>query len=140
MAINFKPLLNLQYWFGNSPPPMAPEWASIFFGVFGAMFLFGLIIRLVASRGKHDRFVAQSFVRLSRLLVVLGVLGIIIVFLSFEQIPFLGSRFWFLIWGLILIIWFGWIVRYLVKVVPKERQAAFERARREQYLPKSNSR
>ena len=100
------------------------------------MLIVGAIIRMVGNRRNEDRFVTETFNRIGKLLVTMGFLGFILFFFSYQNIVLLSARFWFLAWGLGLIVWAVFILQYVVKVVPKERAAMSEKAEMDKYLPK----
>lgn len=136
MRVDIRPLLKLDYWFSSRPPAMGSAEASFLFIIFGIMFVVGTAIRLASSKGKHDRFTLRIIQRFSNMFSTMGILGVFLVFLTFEQIPFLGSRGWFLVWIIGFGVWLGFIIHDMVKRVPRERVEESERARRERYLPK----
>ena len=106
------------------------------FILFAVFLVFGAIIRMVASHRHEDKQVTEVFSRLGRLGVTMGILGLMLFFFSFEEIPLLGARFWYLIWALGVGVWVALIVRYVVKVIPAERAAILARQEKEKYLPK----
>lgn len=131
-----RPLLTTHFWFQNTPPPLLPSNERLLFAVFAVLLILGAIIRMVGSHRKEDRHVTEMFSRFGRLCVTIGLLGLLFFFFTYEQIPLLGSRFWFLALGLLAIIWFAMIVHYVVKVVPVERSHEAAQKEKEKYLPK----
>ena len=65
----------------------------------------------------------------------MGILGLMLFFFSFEEIPLLGARFWYLIWALGVGVWVALIVRYVVKVIPAERAAILARQEKKNICP-----
>lgn len=134
--IDLRPLIQPSYWFNNTPPAFGPGAVKTLFIFFAAFLVLGAVIRMVAGRRKEDRHVTETFNRLGRMGVSMGLLGLLIFFFSFEQVPFLGARFWYLFWGIGLIIWISTIVHYVVKIVPMERAHEIAQREKEKYLPK----
>ena len=131
-----RPLLNSSFWLDLNPPPFVPSSEKVLFAIFAIMLILGAIIRMVGSRRHEDRHVTETFNRFGRLLVTAGVLGLILFFFSYERIPFLSSRFWFLALAGMFVAWTTSIVYYVTKVVPHERKAMDEAKEKTKYIPK----
>lgn len=134
--IDLRPLVHPSFWLNTAPTPLTTGSERLLFIFFAIFLVFGAIIRMVASHRHEDKQVTEVFSRLGRLGVTMGILGLLLFFFSFEEIPLFGARFWYLIWGAGLIIWIAWIARYVVKVIPAERAAVLARQEKEKYLPK----
>ncbi len=134
--MSFDPLFDPGFWFQRVPPPLTPFFERALFAFFGLVLILGAVVRIVGSYKKYDRYVEAIFGRVGNMMVTMGFLGVIVFFFAYEQIPVFGSRYWFLIWGLGLVVWIAWIVYYAVKVIPEQRLR--ERARKElmKYMPK----
>lgn len=130
----YQAFLTLGYWFNIRPMPMPTFWL-IGLDVFFGLFILGGIVAAVLSK-KKDVFLAKRLLKFSRLGWATGLLGFFWLFFSYEQAVVLGSRFWFLILLLVLGLRLFFLVRDLVKNLPKERAAMAERERFLKYLPK----
>ena len=130
-----EPLFRASFWFARIPAPLSPFFEKALFAFFGIILILGAVVRIVASNRKHDRFVKSIFDRVGTCLVSMGFVGVILYFFSYQRIPFLGMRFWFLVWGLFFVAWLGWILYYACKVVPKERQCLLNRMEQMKYMP-----
>lgn len=138
--IDLRPLINPTFWLNTNPPPISADSERVLFFAFAVVMILGAIIRLVATRRKEDRHVTETFNRLGNACVTMGFLGLVLFFFSFEGIPLLGARFWYLLWAVGFLYWLGMTLRYVVKVVPLERKAELERQAKEKYLPKPHDR
>ncbi len=133
--ISFGPLFKLSFWLNRTPPPLGPGSARFLFLFFAIMLVVGAIVRMVATHRHEDKHVTEVFNKIGHLSVTMGFLGLIVFFFSAQEIPFLGARFWFLLWGVGFFAWIGFIVHYIVKVVPFERQHEKEQLEALKYLP-----
>ena len=107
------------------------------FAFFGWFIIATVILRVVAHGLKErDSLRAEIFLRTASLLATTGFLGFMFLFFSYEQLPFLGMRFWFLFLFLSFTVWLLRIALFVVKDYPvlKSERAEKERVRR--YLPK----
>lgn len=109
----------------------------VFIIIFVLMFFVGMVLRVVRARKKkEDVYVREMFRRIASLLTIMGILGIILAFLSFENIRFLGGRFWYPIWLVVVVIWIFFIVKYIRKQVPIMQTKEREREEKYKYMPK----
>ena len=136
---NLKPLVSPAFWFDRDPAPLIPANARLLFAAFALLFVLGVIVRVVGTRRKEDRFVTETFRRIGRLCVTMGLVGLVLYFFTYQEIPLLGMRAWFLVWGIALLVWVWTIVRYATNVVPAERQRLTGRTERDKYLPRPKS-
>ena len=99
-------------------------------------FVAGITLRVMASFIKD-----QSHRRLARRLSTSWITVSVLVGLSFfftqTATPILGSRFWFVLWLLVAVVWWGFIMRYAWRVVPQERSARAAELANLRYLPRS---
>jgi hypothetical protein len=127
-------LIKPSYWFTFQPPSVGGVSGNVIFAFFLLLFVVGIVGRVVAVRKTDDRFLQQAVTKIASMLSIMGILGVLLYFFSFERIQFLGARFWYLVWmgGLIL-----WIVILLrdIKSIPGKRALALERQKRTKYFP-----
>ena len=132
----FDALFSLDFWFQNPPPPLTPFFERGLFAFFGIMLIVGAIVRIMASYKKEDKLVLEIFNRAGSLLVTMGGLGLVLYLFSYERIPFLGIRMWFIVWGIGLLAWVGTSVFYACKTVPCLRRQAVAKEERMKYFPR----
>ena len=65
----------------------------------------------------------------------MGVIGLLLAFMSYENVRFLGDRFWYALWMVGLLAWVLWIAWYALKRLPAMREAERARREKEKYLP-----
>ena len=95
----------------------------------------GVIVRLVNARGTMERHLGRVFGRVGRMLTVMGILGTILVFMSYEAIPFFGYRLWYGVWLLAILAWAISIAIFVKVRLPEIRAQEVSRREREKYLP-----
>jgi len=57
-----------------------------------------------------------------------------IFFFRYEAIPVLGGRFWVMIWGVVGIIWLGYLIKYYVVNITQQKMELEEKQRKDKYL------
>lgn len=67
----------------------------------------------------------------------MGMIVLLLVFFSYEEISLLGARFWYLFWFIGMIVWLVFILRYAFVTIPGERVKQNTKDARSIYLPKS---
>ena len=79
-----------------------------------------------AYRKTRERLISFGFTN--------AALGLLLLFFTSELIPFLSSRFWFLLWLIEMLAWLFFITREL-KEIPKIREKIAEEKKLKQYIP-----
>lgn len=135
--MNFlSPLIDLNFWFDLTPIRMAAAFEAGFFGFFALVIIAGSVIRMMIRNGKYDRYQTIVLKKIATLCSLSGVVGLVWFFLTFEEIQFFGSRFWFLVWIIGVVAGVVSIVRYVKKEVPALQHREQSRADVNKYLPK----
>lgn len=122
-------------WFTLAPAQVGGVSGNIIFAVFLLLFVLGIVCRIVASHKADDRYCRDMGLRIGSLLITMGLLGVLLYFLSYERIRLFGSRFWYLLWLIGLIVWAIYLIRYARKVVPAMKHREIERIERRKYFP-----
>ena len=129
------PLISWSYWFGTYPPPFTGLYFWIIVGLAGGSFLLGLVFSFINLYFK-DPSTRRIIKRLGTLALTFGVLMAINFFFTQTSTPTLGSRFWFLSWLIMALIWLGFIIKYAFRVAPKERAERAKQLEYQKYLPR----
>jgi hypothetical protein len=132
----FKPLLSLSYWFSYYPGALSGLYFWLVLSVASAGVIIGIILFATSSLFK-DLSSKRIVKRLGKLSVVSGILGLVSFFFTQTNTPLLGSRFWFLLWLITGIVWLVFILRYVFKIAPREREARERNQVYSKYLPRS---
>jgi hypothetical protein len=130
------PFYQLSYWLTTEPPVVGGTIGYILFGVFLLFVMTGMIVRVRRMNQLKDKFEKRLLSQISIMLIAMGLLGLILYFLSFEGIAFLGARFWYPVWLLGLIGWVSWIVYYAKIKIPERRKYNGARESFGKYLPR----
>jgi glucan phosphoethanolaminetransferase (alkaline phosphatase superfamily) len=129
-------MLHLDKWlsfstlFDMTPPAHWPlQWAYLTFIILSIVIGVILILLPIHTGTKQ---------RLSNVLLSNGMIGFILFFFRFQQIPLLGMNIFRLIQEIVFVVWLLVIFRYARTHIPKERLAEKIAERRNKYLPKAN--
>jgi Ca2+/Na+ antiporter len=130
----FAAFLDYRYWTNPTPVPLGPTLVGGIFAFFAWFVIIGIAsFAVTRTTFRQEKLVAGIFRRFSRLFVVTGLLGLLLLFLAYEQIPYLGMRLWLLPLVAYFFIKLGFIVAYIVRDYPRERDEMAERAKLERY-------
>ena len=138
--MNLQPLIDPNFWFNLQPHALSPGFDRAFFLFFSILIITGAVSRIVMRHKKSDRHLAKAYRMVSQMLLSMGLLGTAMFFFTYEEIYILGARFWFLLWGIGLVVWIVFIVRYAKKKIPLLRTADLEKNKENKYLPRKNRR
>lgn len=125
-------LLKLQFWFNLKPTQLLPLFQNLFFIFLAMLFVFIVFLKIILRKKK---VLYSSIVQ--KLLIFSWVnifLGFMILFFNYEQIPFLSSRFWFLIWGTSMVAWLMLIIKNFKKI-PLIKKEIEEKKQFNKYIP-----
>jgi hypothetical protein len=101
-------------------------------------FALAAVALYVASRvlKKRDKLKTEVLRRFSRAIGYTAVFGYTVLFFTYEQLPFLGMRLWFLVTFVMFCVWLVRAIVYAVRDYPRLRDSEAERRRFEKYLNK----
>lgn len=134
--INFQKLLDWRFWFSLRPSALSDRTAKFILFIFCIILVISLIFKILMRLKKKNPPLVKLYSKLYKLFLTMGLLGFILLFLSYEQIYLLGSRFWYLIWFIGFLIWLGLIIYHLIVKLPKEKKKFEEKKQFEKYLPR----
>lgn len=136
LGIDWGKLVNAHFWLDVSPGDLSPLFEKYFLGItliawaiYGLSWFIGK--RLIARRNYIKAKFAQ---KVSSFCVTMAVSFSFIFFFRYEAIPFLGGRFWVLIWALSGFIWFVYLVKYYFVNLPQQLSSLEEKQKRDKYL------
>ncbi|KKR85047.1 MAG: hypothetical protein UU31_C0001G0013 [Candidatus Uhrbacteria bacterium GW2011_GWA2_41_10] len=125
----------LRSWVSIQPAPLT---SGLLFGMiffFVVLFFGGIMVRVLGSRKNVNHYNKDIKFRLSRICMTMGFFGLIFVFFSYEQVRFLGARFWYVLWLVGTFVWVGFFSHYLLRVIPMKRVEEVDRQEKQKYLP-----
>jgi hypothetical protein len=125
-------LLSLNYWFNSRPGSLEGISAKVLTGAL-ILFLIGFVFFRIVKKSKNGPFY-KIFSRFSSFSLSNFFIGLFLSFFSYELIPVLSSRFWYLLWILGMITWLVFIALEIKKIPEKKRKIAEEKEFRK-YIP-----
>ncbi len=126
-------LLSLQYWVNMRPGSLSGLAMQAFLIFVIALVALGFVTFLLKKK-KSAGLYKKVWQRLNSFSIGNTVIGIIIMFFTYEQLPFLSMRLWLLLWLVGMAVWLGFIVKSLLQVPILKEQLAKEQEY-QKYIP-----
>ena len=133
--MNFRPLLDLNFWFGLTPPPLLPVFRTVTIVLFGLLTALAIVLVLLRQFRKLDAIISRHLGKWVSWSLFFAVTGWLIFLFNEQRIAFFSSRFWYVIWAVFLI-WWGINVLRDARTVSARRAKIAEREAFQKYLPK----
>ena len=134
------PLFSLSFWFSYYATPFSP-WVSKLILILLAVLALSSILLLLWKRQLKDIVKRHAASRLATCGITSVVVGLLLWLMTYENIPFLSARIFWLLW---LGIFGTWKVMIFRRYQKEQRDARMthdpERAAYEKYLPKPKGR
>ncbi|MBU1039110.1 hypothetical protein KKC17_02690 [Patescibacteria group bacterium] len=127
-------LLILSYWIEAYAEPFSGWGLYSLVALVLFLWLVALVFGLFFKRFSSEPSTRRILKKLSSLLGTEGVLLALTLFFTQTQTPYLGSRWWWLLWLVLAAIWLWFILVYAVKVAPQEKAKRFQEQQRLKYL------
>lgn len=133
-----KPLLSWHFWFTALPQPFT-QWAGRFLLILMLALLLGGVgirayVQLVHGLEKDRRRLLR---RIALCLFSAGFSGLILYGFTWQEVPLLSMRFFYVVWFVSFAAWGFVIGKYALKDLPLLRAEQAERAAYEKWLPKA---
>ncbi len=121
--------------FSSYAPKFQDSTYSILMYSLSAMIVLGIIFKIVAALQKMVPW-KTLYNRIGGWLITISVLSLVSVFFTQTATPLLGSRFWFVLWMIIALVWLYYICKFAFTKLPKQVEEMHEQQQRAKYLPK----
>jgi len=124
-------LLTLHYWFNLRPETLLPYAQNLFI----SFIIFLAVIAIIATMTKKAAGVYRGLLKkIYAYGITNALIGLILLFLNYESVPFFSARFWLGLWILIMAIWLVFIIKRLLAIPKQKKQLAKEKEFKK-YIP-----
>src|SRR5262245_15924853 len=115
-------LLTLQYWFSLRAIPFVPVVDRVLLVAFAVITVVGIGISVLSLKKSFPKPTRRAFGRLGSHLSWTGLTALLLWTFTYQGIPILSMRFFYILWA----VWFVWgfypIYRYLFVEVPEQEK------------------
>ena len=128
--------MTVGYWFSKTGAPFV-GWVAIVVAILIILiFAEGLVVKYIGYRSRRNPPLYRVLSRWGRAALWIGVIGAVLYGFTYEQIPYVSARFW---WLLLIAGTLWWKIAILKDIGTRykvEKSALSEKQAREKYLPK----
>jgi hypothetical protein len=128
-----KYLLSTQFWLNVRPGAMMTVTMYILIGLL-VIFLTSIVLINVQLKKARKTLYKTAFHNIIHLCWTNLIIGVLVFFFMYEEVPFLSARFWFVIWAIELVTWI-WVIVNQFNEVPKIKAEIAERGKLKKYIP-----
>lgn len=136
LGIDWGKFVQPSFWMESRPGALSTRFEIIF--LVTVIVLYGLYIMAKVLRGKlldaGDKIYAKFWQAFASFALTMAVWFTFIFFFRYEAIPYLGGRYWFFIWGVTFVGWFGWLLYRYYKVLPQQVAQREERLAKKKFI------
>ena len=129
-------LLSPSFWFAAVPPPFIPWVQVVLLVVFTVFTVVGIVAYVIRFRLGLEKLTRRGLERAGDNLITTGLLGLLVVGLTYEHIPYLSMRFLFLVIGSIFVYRVYRLYTYVWIEVPHIKAARQQQQEFNKWLPK----
>ena len=129
-----KYFFNPSHIFTLRPDTMQPRALIILAVIFLLCIALAIISKIVAKK-TNDGLKLKAYRQVFSLFLTMGILGIVYLFFAWQAVTLLASRFWLLIWVVVVAVWLGFIAKYFFLDIPKTRTKIDKKKNFNKYIP-----
>src|SRR3989339_1745059 len=126
-------LLSLKLWFSLYPGHLQPVFQNVLIAII-VLFFAGILASAYYRKRYKKTLYAKLWLSGYNFCLTGTIIGVLLLFFTYEHVAFLSARFWFLLWFLSQGAW-AWFLYKKLKKVPEIRQEIAIRKEFEKYIP-----
>ncbi len=135
-GIDFAKFISPSFWLETHPGGLSTTFDIIFIMILVVGYGWYIAAQYLRSRllAAGNKLYANFWKRFAKMALGMSIAFTFIFFFRHEGIPFLGGRYWFLFWAILLIIWKVKLLREYYVVLPSEAERLREQREKNKYL------
>lgn len=138
LGIDWGKIFSVPFWLQVNPGELSSLFEKFFFGVlivnYGLYFVSKFLQKKLIA---HREFIKARFCqKTANFFLTMAVSFTFIFFFRYEAIPFLGGRFWVLLWVIGALVWIIYLVRYYLVYVTSALKELDKKQEFNKYLVK----
>ncbi|MFA6306538.1 MAG: hypothetical protein WCV70_01445 [Patescibacteria group bacterium] len=125
--------LTWNFWFSARPGAFIGLSLKIVLGLIFLLIILSIASGVIKKRWSNGLY-ASFWNSLYIFFLSNAIIGLLLTFFNYEMVPFLSSRFWFLLWAISMLTWLFFIFRIIMKIPGKRAQLEKEKEFKK-YIP-----
>ncbi len=126
-------LLSLDFWLDVRPGQLIPQFQQYFIIFVVVLVVLTIVFAFIQARNKKNLY-GRFWTGLYYFCLTNTIIGVFLLFFTYEAIPFLSARFWFLLWVVEILVWLFFLAKKL-REVPKRKKWLDEEKQYKKYIP-----
>jgi hypothetical protein len=138
LGIDWGKIFSLPFWLEVNPGDLSDLFEKMFLAVLIICYAFYAVSKISEKKliGKRDFILAKFCSKAANYLLTVAVSFTFIFFFRYEAIPYLGARFWILIWAIMGVVWGAYLIRYFIVDLALQKKEMANKQRLRKYLVK----
>lgn len=136
LGIDWGKLVSAPFWLDVSPGDLSPLFEKYFLAItiiaWAAYGLSWFIGKRLSARRNYIK--AKFYQKIGTFCITMAASFSFIFFFRYEAIPFLGGRFWVLIWAIGGLIWLIYLIKYYFVNLKQQLASLVEKQKKDKYL------
>lgn len=125
-------LFTFKYWFNLRPGSIDFKALMVILTFVVSLAVLAFVFNLIKKR--KNGLYYKIWNGLNIFCITNFVIGLFLTFFTYELIYFLSARFWFLLWGLGMVVWLFFIIRNF-REIPKIKEKISKEKEYKKYIP-----
>ena len=125
--------LTWNFWFSARPGAFTGLSLKIVLGLIFLLIILSIASGVIKKRWSGGLY-SSFWSSLYTFFLTNAIIGLLLTFFNYEMVPFLSSRFWFLLWAISMLVWLFFIFRIIMKIPGKRAQMEKEKEFKK-YIP-----
>jgi len=125
-------LFTFNYWFNTRPNPISGLSESLL-AFFIILFIVLTIIAKIKTNKKQIIY-SKIWDKIFIFSLTQSIFGVLLFFFNYQMVPILMSRFWFLLWLIMILVW-CYILFKQIKKIPERKETIAKEKEFKKYIP-----
>ncbi|MCC6639329.1 hypothetical protein IT409_02090 [Candidatus Falkowbacteria bacterium] len=120
--MDFSKIISASYWMQSRPGELSTPYEVLFLVVLVLMYGIYIASRFISKKedAMKNRIYAQYWQKFGTFAFTMAVIFTFVFFFRYEAVPYLGGRYWTLLWIIGFVVWLGTLLYEYYKVLPKK--------------------
>lgn len=138
LGIDWGKIFSLSFWLDVNPGDLSDSFEKMFLVVLIVCYVFFAASKIGEKKliSRRDFIMAKYLSKVASFLLTMAVVFTFIFFFRYEAIPYLGGRFWVLVWVIMGLAWVIYLVRYYLVEIARQKQEQEKKNKLRKYLVK----
>ena len=138
LGIDWGKILSVPFWLEVNPGDLSDLFEKMFLAVLVVCYVFYAASKISEKKliSRRNFIMAKFCSKVANYLLTMAVAFTFIFFFRYEAIPYLGGRFWILIWVITALVWLIYLIRYYLVETARQRKELESKQRLRKYLVK----